>query len=72
MVELTDRIIKIRPFTLENAEEHLAGEDEAQVKWLSDGKGTLEGVQKWIQKISLIGNKMVQFSTLQFLIMKID
>jgi RimJ/RimL family protein N-acetyltransferase len=50
MVELKDGVILLRPFTLTNAREHLSKEDEAQVKWLSGGKSTLEGVQNWIKK----------------------
>jgi hypothetical protein len=29
-LELTDQIVLLRPFMLKDAEEHLAGEDEAQ------------------------------------------
>lgn len=47
---LTDGIITLRPFTLEDAEEHLLGEDTEQIKWLSGGKGSLEGVKNWITK----------------------
>ena len=50
MIKLTDGFIILRPFILENAKEHLANEDKAQVKWLSGGKGTLEGVQNWIKR----------------------
>ena len=50
MIELTDSVITIRPYTMKNAQEHLDGEDEELVKWLSGEKGTLQGVQKWIQK----------------------
>lgn len=49
-LELTDNIITLRPFIQEYAEEHFAGEDEEQVKWLSGGRGSLEGVRKWIEK----------------------
>jgi hypothetical protein len=49
MIELIDGFITLRPFIFENAKEHLANEDEAQVKWLSGEKGTLEGVQNWIK-----------------------
>lgn len=48
-IELSDETITLRPFRLENAEEHLAGEDAAQIRWLSGGKGTLEGVRRWIR-----------------------
>lgn len=49
-IELTDGVIKLRPFRFEDAEAHLAGEDEEQVKWVSGGKSTLETVQKWIKE----------------------
>ncbi|HVT01400.1 MAG TPA: GNAT family N-acetyltransferase [Patescibacteria group bacterium] len=49
-MEIQDETIKLRPFELEDAEEHLAGEDEEQIKWLSGGKGTIEGVRDWIKK----------------------
>ena len=49
-VELSDSVVTIKPFDLSYAEEHLRGEDEEQVKWLSGGKGTLEGVRNWILK----------------------
>ncbi|MBI2103489.1 GNAT family N-acetyltransferase [Candidatus Woesebacteria bacterium] len=47
---LSNGILTIKPFVQENAQEHLANEDEEQVKWLSGEKGTLEGVKKWILK----------------------
>jgi RimJ/RimL family protein N-acetyltransferase len=49
-IRLSDGIVTIRPFILEDAQAHLAGEDEEQVKWLSGGKSTLESVQKWIEE----------------------
>ncbi len=49
-MELTDGEITLRPFRLDDAEAHLAGEDDEQVKWLSGGKGTLEGAKAWIEK----------------------
>jgi RimJ/RimL family protein N-acetyltransferase len=49
-IELTDGKILLRPFKLEDAEAHMAGEDDEQVKWLSGGKGTLEGARAWIEK----------------------
>jgi RimJ/RimL family protein N-acetyltransferase len=50
MNQFTDGVISIRPFILEDAPEHLAGEDDEQVKWLSGGKGTLDGIQGWIAR----------------------
>lgn len=49
-VELTDGVIVMHPFELENAEEHLAGEDDAQIRWLSGGKSTLESVRMSIER----------------------
>lgn len=49
-MELSDEGIMLRPFRLSDAEEHLAGEDDEQVKWLSGGEGNLEGVRDWIRK----------------------
>lgn len=50
MNKLSDGVIALRPFTLEDAKEHLEGEDEEQIKWLSGGKSTLAGIKKWIEK----------------------
>lgn len=47
-ITLSYGIVTIRPFRLEDAEEHLVGEDEEQVKWLSGSKSTIESVKKWI------------------------
>lgn len=49
-IELFDSRVNIKPFDLTYAEEHFRGEDAEQVKWLSGGKGTLEGVKNWILK----------------------
>lgn len=46
----SSNFVTLRPFELADAETHLQGEDEEQIKWLSGGKGTLEGVKKWILK----------------------
>ena len=48
-VELTDGVIAMRPFRPEDAESHLAGEDEEQIRWLSGGKSTLASVRSWIE-----------------------
>lgn len=50
MNQFTDGVITIRPFELTDAAEHLAGEDDEQIKWLSGGKGTLAGIQDWIAR----------------------
>jgi len=47
---LDDDVIILRPFKEEDAEEHLRGEDEEQIKWLSGGKSSLELVKNWIKK----------------------
>ncbi len=49
-IEITYNLIYLRPFSQEYAEEHLAGEDEEQVKGLSDGKSTIQRVRQWIEK----------------------
>lgn len=49
-IELTDGVITLKPFRPEDAEAHLAGDDEEQQKWLSGGKSTLETVQNWIAR----------------------
>jgi len=46
--KLTDGVIFLRPFTLEDAAEHLAGEDEEMAKWLSGGRSTMANVEKAI------------------------
>ncbi len=52
-VELTDGVITCRPFTLDDIDDHLAGEDEEQVKWLSHKESTKESVGKWIGENTL-------------------
>lgn len=49
-MELTGENINLRPFELSDAEEHLSGEGDEQIKWLSGGKGTLEVVKNWIKR----------------------
>lgn len=46
--ELTDSRILLRPLTDADAPEHLAGEDEEQVRWLSGQPATIERVRAWI------------------------
>ncbi|MBI2029816.1 GNAT family N-acetyltransferase [Candidatus Gottesmanbacteria bacterium] len=51
MVDLTDGVIKLRPFTLDDTEAHLAADDEENIKWLNSGhKSTFESVRNWILK----------------------
>ncbi|MGW7202882.1 GNAT family N-acetyltransferase [Streptomyces sp. NPDC054837] len=47
-VKLSDGIIALSPLRLDDAEAHLAGEDEPLVRWLSGGPGTREGVEAYI------------------------
>jgi len=48
-LKLTDAVISLRPFTIDDAKAHLAGEDDEQVKWLNEGKAsTIESVRAWI------------------------
>src|SRR4051812_49889283 len=46
---LTDGIIFLRPLTPEDAADHLAGEDEEMVKWVSGGGSTLATVEAFFQ-----------------------
>lgn len=48
-LELTDGVVSLRPFRLEDAPAHLAGEDDEQIRWLGCGRAsTLESVRAWI------------------------
>jgi RimJ/RimL family protein N-acetyltransferase len=46
--DLADGVIFLRPLRLEDASDHLAGEDEEMAKWLSGGRSTLATVQHYI------------------------
>ncbi|MGW0708070.1 GNAT family N-acetyltransferase [Streptomyces sp. NPDC002643] len=48
-VRLSDGVITLSPLRLDDAEAHLAGEDEPLVRWLSGGPGTREGVETYIR-----------------------
>ncbi|MBO8191879.1 GNAT family N-acetyltransferase [Streptomyces oryzae] len=48
-VKLSDGIITLSPLRPDDAEAHLAGEDEPLVRWLSGGPGTREGVEAYIR-----------------------
>lgn len=39
-VKLSDGIVTLSPLCLDDAEAHLAGEDELLVRWLNGGPGT--------------------------------
>lgn len=49
-MELKNDSIVLRPFTLDDAEDHLRGEDAEMARWVSGGKSTLESVQSWIHE----------------------
>jgi len=49
VADLTDGVIFLRPLHLEDAVDHLAGEDEEMAKWLSGGRSTLATVQGYIR-----------------------
>ncbi|MEU5840198.1 GNAT family N-acetyltransferase [Streptomyces diacarni] len=48
-VKMSDGMITLSPLRLDDAEAHLAGEDEQLVRWLSGGPGTREGVEAYIR-----------------------
>lgn len=48
--ELTDGRILLRPLTIADATEHLAGEDGEQVRWLSGQAATDQRVRAWISE----------------------
>lgn len=48
-VKLSDGVVTLSPLHLEDAEAHLAGEDEALVRWLSSGPGTPQGVATYFR-----------------------
>jgi len=41
----------LRPLTLADAADHLAGEDAELVRWLSGGIGTAETVERYIRDV---------------------
>jgi len=48
-VKLSDGVVTLSPLHLEDAEAHLAGEDEALVRWLSGGPSTPQGVATYFR-----------------------
>jgi RimJ/RimL family protein N-acetyltransferase len=46
--KLTDGVIFLRPQTVEDAADHLAGEDEEMAQWVSGGRGTPATVEAFI------------------------
>ena len=49
-LELTDGVVVLTPFNMEDAEEHLDGEDIEMEKWVSGGKSTIDTVRNWIKR----------------------
>lgn len=65
---LSDDVVLLRPFRLSDAEEHLAGEDVEQIKWLSGGKSTIDTVKEWIvrkNKILEEGGPIMSFAIVE-------
>lgn len=50
-VEISDGVIMLRPLRVEDAADHLAGEDAELVRWLNGGPGTTESVRRHIEHI---------------------
>ncbi|MET8624051.1 GNAT family N-acetyltransferase [Kitasatospora sp. NPDC004669] len=48
-LELSDGVITLSPLRPEDAEAHLAGEDEESVRWLSGGRSTPETVEAYLR-----------------------
>jgi RimJ/RimL family protein N-acetyltransferase len=46
--ELSDGVVALRPLSWSDAQDHLAGEDEELVRWLSGGPGTVDTVARHI------------------------
>lgn len=48
---LTDGVVELSAFLLDDVEAHLAGEDEASVRWLTDGQAsTVASTTAWAQR----------------------
>ncbi|MGW4021407.1 GNAT family N-acetyltransferase [Streptomyces sp. NPDC005009] len=48
-VRLSDGVVTLSPLRPDDAEAHLAGEDELLVRWLNGGPGTREGVEAYFR-----------------------
>jgi len=48
---LSDGVIVLRCLSREDAAQHLAGEDDDQIRWLSGGPGAMERLPYWIDSI---------------------
>ena len=49
--ELSDGVVVLRPLSWSDAQDHLAGEDEELVRWLSGGPGTVDTVARHIATV---------------------
>lgn len=56
-VEISDGVIVLRPLRVEDAADHLAGEDAELVRWLNGGPGTTESVRKHVEHIQQMWEK---------------
>jgi RimJ/RimL family protein N-acetyltransferase len=45
---LTDGVVFLRPLELQDAPDHLAGEDDEMARWVSGGRSALADVQRYI------------------------
>lgn len=50
-VAISDGVIVLRPLNVEDADDHLAGEDAELVRWLNGGPGTKESVRRHIEHV---------------------
>jgi RimJ/RimL family protein N-acetyltransferase len=48
---ISDGVIVLRPLRIDDAADHLAGEDAELVRWLNGGPGTTESVRRHIEHI---------------------
>ncbi|MBP6944427.1 GNAT family N-acetyltransferase [Patescibacteria group bacterium] len=50
-IRFMDEIILLRPFTFEDVERHVAGDDKESIKWLNEGHpSTVESTRAWIER----------------------
>ncbi|MBT2532429.1 GNAT family N-acetyltransferase [Arthrobacter sp. ISL-48] len=56
-VEISDGVIVLRPLRVEDAADHLAGEDADLVRWLNGGPGTTESVRRYVEHIQHMWEK---------------
>lgn len=50
-IAISDGVIVLRPLRIDDAADHLAGEDAELVRWLNEGPGTTESVRKYIHHV---------------------